>query len=351
MFYNRKDEQENILNVLKPEPSLVNFVYGPINSGKTNLISTVLENLPKQMAPFYINLRRRDISTAGGFLSVLFDIDRKRKFDNAKDYIKELLKGGADAVKTTTGIPVPVRFFELLFASGEKGEDVFKYLETFFRALVEEKNITPLLVLDELQMIKKVANSAGNPMLEKLFNFMVGITKETHLCHCFAISSDSAFIMEVYGNAKLQGRSRYILIDDLDQASAFEMYDNFGFKDKETVWNHIGGKLGDMVLLDSYLQTGWDTERALDTMLKIEVGRLKLLFARLSEREGEKRLGIKKILFEVAKNGIIQFEPESMWNEVFLMVDENVLFLDPVESIVKMQGQLVKNAVSATKEK
>ncbi len=351
MFCDRIDEQRYLLNILKPEPSLVNLVYGPINSGKTNLICNVLDNLPKQMLPFYINLRRRDISTAGDFLSVLFDIDRKRKIDNARDYIKELLKGGADAVKTTTGIPVPVRFFELLFASKDKGEDVFKYLESFFRALVEEKKITPLLVLDELQMIKKVANSAGNPILEKLFNFMVGITKETHLCHCFAISSDSAFIMEVYGNAKLQGRSRYILIDDLDEENAFEMYDNFGFEHKETVWNNIGGKLGDMVLLDSYLQTGCDTDTALNTMLKIEIGRLKLLFAGLLKLDKEKCSKIKGILFEVAKEGVVRFEPDSTRDEVYLMVDENVLFLDPVESIIKMQGRLVKNAVSALNEK
>lgn len=349
MFYNRGDEQKKLLNMLKPEPALVHFIYGPINSGKTNLVVNVLENLPERMLPFYINLRRRDISTAGDFLSVLFDIDRKRKIDNTREYIKELLKGGADALKKATGIPVPARFFELFFAPREKGEDVFKYLETFFRSLVEEKKITPLLVLDELQMIKNVANSSGNPMLEKLLNFMVGITKETHLCHCFAISSDSTFIMEVHGAAKLHGRSRYILIDDLDRSGALEMYDDFGFKNKEAIWKHIGGKIGDMVLLDSYLQTGYDTDRALDAMHKIEVGRLKLLFARLLKRDREKCARIRELSFEVAKEGEIRFEPESMRDEVYCMVDENVLFIDPVENIVKMQGRLVKNAVSALK--
>jgi len=35
MFYDREDEQKKLLSILDMEPSLVYFVYGPINSGKT----------------------------------------------------------------------------------------------------------------------------------------------------------------------------------------------------------------------------------------------------------------------------------------------------------------------------
>ncbi len=54
----------------------------------------------------------------------------------------------------------------------------------------------PVFVLDELQMIKKVANAADGPLPDKLFNFMVRMTKETHLCHCMAVTSNSLFIPE-----------------------------------------------------------------------------------------------------------------------------------------------------------
>ncbi|OQX20834.1 MAG: hypothetical protein BWK75_04485, partial [Candidatus Altiarchaeales archaeon A3] len=36
-FFNRESEKEEILNILKTEPQLINFIYGPINSGKTTL--------------------------------------------------------------------------------------------------------------------------------------------------------------------------------------------------------------------------------------------------------------------------------------------------------------------------
>ena len=35
-------------------------------------------------------LRRRDASSDGDFLNVLFGVDGKSKYDNAREYIKEL---------------------------------------------------------------------------------------------------------------------------------------------------------------------------------------------------------------------------------------------------------------------
>ena len=87
-------------------------------------------------------------------------------------------------------------------------------------------------------MIKDIANSSGRPLLDKLFNFMVGMTKETHLCHCVVLTSDCIFINEVYGNARLEGRADYIIIDDLDKERTFRVYDDFGFHNKELVWRY-----------------------------------------------------------------------------------------------------------------
>ena len=61
MFFNREKERKALVSILEREPSLVRFIYGPINSGKTNLINTVLRGLPKSMIPFYINMRGRDV--------------------------------------------------------------------------------------------------------------------------------------------------------------------------------------------------------------------------------------------------------------------------------------------------
>ena len=76
-FYDREKEEKKLRTILEDEPDLLHFVYGPINSGKTSLLVTVLNSLPQDMVPFYINFRGRDVSSTGEFLNCLFKIDKK----------------------------------------------------------------------------------------------------------------------------------------------------------------------------------------------------------------------------------------------------------------------------------
>jgi AAA+ ATPase superfamily predicted ATPase len=105
--------------------------------------------------------------------------------------------------------------------------------------------------------LKDEINAGGKPLLGKLFNFMVRLTKETHLCHVLCATGDCLFIEDVYNNARLEGRARYILVDDLSKESAFRIYKEFGFEDKELVWEYIGGKIGDMVILFEEKEQGY----------------------------------------------------------------------------------------------
>jgi len=349
MFYDREKERKELLTIVNTEPSLIYFIYGPINSGKTNLINNILEDLPEDIVPFSVDLRGRTISSSDDFLNVLFSVERKSAFDKVREYLKELFKGGADIVKQHTGIPVPKSIFDVLFNSKDKGGDAFKYLEGFFTTLVKEKKLKPVFILDELQMIKEIVNSKGSPLLDNLFNFFVRMTKATHLCHCFAVSSDSVFIERIHGSARLEGRSQYILIDDLDDKDrAIEVYDKFGFKDKERVWSFVGGKFGDMVVLQAWLQRGRGLAESLDMMLEDQVGRLKLMKAYLLEEKDKQSYSkMMDLLFHVGREGSIPFQPEKMRREVYYWVDKNVLFLDPFNHRVKAQGQLIHRAINA----
>ncbi len=62
------------MNVLRVKPQLLNFIYGPINSEKTTLITDMIENftsfpseisnkfeIPKNYVVFYTNLRENII--------------------------------------------------------------------------------------------------------------------------------------------------------------------------------------------------------------------------------------------------------------------------------------------------
>lgn len=359
-FYDRDREKKELLAILENEPSLIYFIYGPINSGKTSLLTEVLKGLPEKIIPFYVNLRGRDVSSAGDFLNVLFNVDRKGIFDTAGEYLRAFFKGGAEILKKNTGVPIPINIFDLLFKSKDKGEDAFKYLEEFYSSLVHEKNLKPVFVLDELHMIKDVANSAGRPILEKLFNFFVRITKETHLCNCLIATSDSLFIEEVAGNARLEGRTRYLLVDDLDRDRAFNVYDSFDFHDNELVWSYIGGKIGDMTRLKVELNLGKDEVEGLERMLRDGISRLESLFR--SYQYVPPKIGfrgetlllraeeVRETMFLVAKHGQLSVERLDQAVVCYLM-EENILFWETVSGMVRPQGQLTKRAIEELEQK
>jgi len=70
-FHNREKEKKEIMNILDAEPSLITFIYGPINSKKTTLMDHLIKQLPVEYAPFYINLRGRFITDYEDFLNAL----------------------------------------------------------------------------------------------------------------------------------------------------------------------------------------------------------------------------------------------------------------------------------------
>lgn len=74
-FHNREKETKEIMDILNAEPSLITFVYGPINSTKTTTVSHLIKELPEDYAPFYVNLRGRFNTDYENFLNVLFEID------------------------------------------------------------------------------------------------------------------------------------------------------------------------------------------------------------------------------------------------------------------------------------
>ncbi len=349
-FYNREKEQQELRSVLESSPSVVYFIYGPINSGKTALLTKVLNDLPPKYPSFYVNLRGRNVSNSGEFLNVLFSVDRKSKLYTARDYLRAFAKGSVEIVKNKTGIPIPATLFDLLFRSQDKGTDAFKYLEEFFTTLVHDNEVRPVFVLDELQVVRNIANSSGNALLEKLFNFFVHMTKETHLCHCLAATSDSVFIEYIRGNAHLQGRSQQILVDDFDRETAWAVYEQFGFEEKEMVWEYLGGKPGDLMLLKDWLIRNYGVAESLKRMVQDEVSRLHMLEARLVDSEHPDPQTAMELLYRFKEEEEIHFIPKDMKKDAFFWVDQNILFLDSHAEKLRPQGRVVKKAIERLEE-
>ncbi|MFN3528224.1 MAG: ATP-binding protein, partial [Candidatus Altarchaeaceae archaeon] len=113
-FFDREKEKKEIMNILKAEPLLINFIYGPINSGKTALIMNLIENLPKDYVVFYINLRGKFISNYKDFVEALFEIFKENEPKNVFEYITKVMQEA------------------------------------------KESNKKPILIIDELQVIKDI---------------------------------------------------------------------------------------------------------------------------------------------------------------------------------------------------
>lgn len=337
-FHNREKEIKEIKNILETKPTLITFIYGPINSGKTELINQIVPQLPDDYVVFYINLRGRFIKSYEEFLDVLFEIDEERKIENAKEYAKAILKD----LKFVGGIPIPINLFEKMFERKERSKDVFKYIESFMVEI--SKKYRPVLILDELQVIGDI--KIDDLLIYKLFNFFIRLTKELHLCHVFAVSSDSLFIERVYSEAMLEGRCRYLLVDDFDYetTAAFLEVQGFTADEKRVALEYCGGKPVCLVELMNYE----NREEKAKEMLRIRR-------SQIDQRIGVLKDVRKKVLFEgieleITYDNVMNIlkrfaEAESyeyvrVIADVTYLVKENILFVDPANSIIKPQSRL-----------
>jgi len=343
-FYNREKEIEEMKAVLSGEPNLVYFVYGPINSGKTALLMKVFEELPEKYWTFYINFRGRYVQTVEDLIKVLFRV-RRGKFSEIKEFVKEFLQGGVKLLQKMKGIPIPENIFDVLFRRSDKIEDIFAFLEEYFEE-VRAENYQPIFVLDEMQTIKVLINEAGRSVIQELFNFMVRLTKETHLCHSLCATSDCLFIEDVYSNARLEGRAEYILVEDLGKEEAFKVYDEFGFENKEFVWEYIGGKIGDMIKLFEKKKRKINEEKAVNDMLKDTKEKLKWLFRLIEEGEkGDISLEEAKKVLKLFKEKTRVDEGEIKGKVLKFLIEENILFYNPADGTVRPQSRLIQRAI------
>ncbi len=330
-FYDREEEIKEIMRILGTTPNLITFVYGPINSGKTTLFQHLIRTLPEDYRVFYISLRHIYVSKADDFLKVLFDVRNKRA--SVKTIAKEIVETYVpEGVLTPFGrIPIPKNVFRELFRESRM-ENVFVYLESLLGEVAKRKR--PVLVLDELQKLGDV--KINGLLIYELFNFFVGLTKESHIAHVFVITSDSLFIEKVFNEAMLHGRCRYLLIDDFDYDTtvSFLKKHNFDEKEIELTWNYFGGKpvylveaVNNRHRLKEFCEENLKLRysQILDTIYEIEENRK--LFDKIIELF--KTISEKEVMRYAKIDDALKF-----------CIRKNILFLEPVNRIVKPQSRL-----------
>ena len=155
-FHDREREKKEIMHLLSTDPTLITFIYGPINSGKTELMNNLIKELPESYKVFYINLRGRFISNYDDFIKVLFDVEHEARYGRIKEFLKPIVNVLPESYH---GIPIPKDIFMKLFKEKEV-EDAFVYMETVLGAFYKN-GCYPVLVIDELQVIKPLQGLRG----------------------------------------------------------------------------------------------------------------------------------------------------------------------------------------------
>ena len=340
-FHDREPEIKEIRNILDAEPSLITFIYGPINSGKTALVTHLIEELSDDYVVFYINLRTKFLASYDDFIESLFEMEMEtdRTVKKGKETLAELI---SSATKIT-GIPISKEFIDYVFKDN-KPKNAFSYMIKLFEE-VKKSGKQPVLILDELQKIGDV--KANGSLIYELFNFFIDLTKELHLCHVFAATSDSIFLERVYSEAMLKGRCRYLLVDDFDYEATAAFLKGHSFTDEDTrvAWEYCGGK---PVCLVELINSRNREEKAKE-MFTFRIGELETQLKLVKELGDEIMIGSKRcdVHYERLISALKMFVSRDKigMNEVDevskrYLVKKNILFVDPLTTMIAPQSKL-----------
>jgi len=342
-FDNREKEIEEIKRILSYRPDSIYFVYGPINSGKSSLMDEVVKKLSDDYVIFFVDLRAQIVSNVDEFYDVLFsyEVGLRRRITKFSDVISSLI---SSAIKIYSGFPLPENLIDKVLRRN-KPKNAFTYIFTILKEL-KSKGKKPVIIMDELQTISDL--KIDGPLIYELFNFFVTITKRHHLSHVFTITSDSLFIEKVFNEAMLQGRCDYLLVDDFDYNTTVNFLKKYGFSKEEIdlTWNYFGGKPVYLVKAIKNKHRLKDfCEESLNlrvTEIKSRLKKLKELGERITIGEEEFEVEYDKVLSALSEFKDKDFLSFDAIDEItkHYLIKINLLFLDPLHSIIKPQSRL-----------
>ena len=340
-FINREKELSYLTYFIDKKPNEILFLHGPKSSGKTTLLYRFFDGIQREQKVDVklVNLREILIVDYKDFLRVFFGID----YGQSKEDVKEIREYDLKVFK------VKVEVLKGLDA----GEiDPFSVMKRELQKL-NNKNIKPVIIIDELQALDHIYMNGQRELITALFNFFVAMTKESHLAHVMISSSDGYFIDTVYKDSRLKKTSSFFKVDYLSKEDVYEWLENLerysritdyrlAEGDIEKIWEVVGGSM-------------WEIQKILTDLfgedLDVVLGEYKKLMRGIIE---------DYIGFSLEKETVLKvFADRAVWSRPDLkgqcdlpyvkleemlhnLVSANILYYDPTEAVFYPQGKSMK---------
>ena len=221
-FVDREKEEKWLLERFSQEPEKILFIYGPKSSGKTTLMEYLVENVlkkDKSLYVNYVNFRGYAIVNYDSFLDVYFqpiEDENKPFIEKALEYLPiSIGRFGGNVSLPIKGIQFGLNI-ELYDRLVEKKIDPFNLLLEILKKIKRKQ--MPILILDEIQTLQDIYMNGElkkKHLLTEFLNFLVSLTKETHLAHVVVMTSETLFLEKIYNHSKLAKTSDFYKIDHI----------------------------------------------------------------------------------------------------------------------------------------
>jgi len=322
-FIDREEEIEFFVDWFNEVPQRILFVYGPKSSGKTTVISYVVDNYLIKRKNFwvkYFNLRETLISSYETFLDAFF---------------VEVDKGESESAGKI-GINVLGFKAEVYQKIKKKQLNLFKvFLEEIEKIVKEKKKC--VIIVDEIQKLRDVYMNGNREreLLKEFLNFCVSLTKERHLSHVVILTSNTVFIERIYNDARMKKTSLFYKIAHLPKEKVEEWLKIEGFseKDVEITWDYLGGCIADILRVFSVRKNGRkDLKEYLEEQKWLAYTEIVDYLSRGGFTEEEEKK-FKEVAKEILERGYFRYDVD---RKEYLPIiekwaEKEILFYDPLE--------------------
>ena len=348
-FIDRQDEKKYLLEYFYASPESILFIYWPKSSGKTTLITKIINELPDEYIVSYTNFRRYALIDYSSFVHIMFqetaNVDKSWKVK-----LEDIMKEHTEKKKSLKAWLY--RFFqgskEEIVKIKNKEYDPFVLMQDTLIDM-NAKWYKPVLVFDELQELRSLYmnwDAMKRELLREIFAFFISITKEQKLAHVIVLTSESTFIDEVYNNVKLKNTSDFYLINHLSKEAVYKWLKDEWLekKDIDRIWKNLWGSPHEIWSVLVKFKNWMKLKDALSERIQVEFGRIAdLVKTSLSDDELKDFLNINQ---EIIK----KWSYKEKWLKdvskdlITKLVEKDIRFYDSIRLIITANSESVRQA-------